>query len=62
MSNSVAKGNKTPISSINYLTRYLNPNDSCEVKSTELIKQLNEEKLEKCSDVAGKLFQVRTIR
>jgi len=26
------------------------------------IKNLNEEKLEKCSDVAGKLFQVMTIR
>jgi len=34
----------------------------CEVKSTELVKHLNEEKLEKCSDVAGKLFQVMTIR
>jgi len=29
----------------------------CEVKSTEIIKHLNEEKVEKCSDVAGKLFQ-----
>jgi len=34
----------------------------CEVRSTELIKHLNEEKQEKCSDVAGKLFQVMTIR
>jgi len=26
------------------------------------MKHLNEEKLEECSDVAGKLFQVMTIR
>jgi len=32
---------------MNYLTRYLNPNNTCEAKSTELIKHLNEKKLEK---------------
>jgi len=34
----------------------------CKVKSTELMKHLNEEKLEKCSDVSDKLFQIVPIR
>jgi len=34
----------------------------CEKKSIELIKHLNEEKPEICSDFADKLFQVMKIR